>query len=150
VECNDPNGACVDGACVCKLGFEGDDCSVVSADKFLGSYTVNAGCSSASYFSTIVATEDGDGNVVNGFVEIHNFGNTQCPSSGEIRVLARVASDSIYIDPEPYCVEGGFGGFTFSSASGVISGNNLTMTYTREYTQQGNLVTETCTDVFQK
>jgi hypothetical protein len=41
-----PNGACVDGACICDPGFEGTDCGFLVRDRIAGAHAVNDTCTS--------------------------------------------------------------------------------------------------------
>ncbi len=45
------HGVCVDGVCNCSPGFESEDCSVWSAQKYLGTYQIIERCNKLDTFS---------------------------------------------------------------------------------------------------
>ena len=52
------NGTCDNGTCKCATGYEGESCTLLSRDKFLGSYSVAETCSSSgqSNYNITVST----------------------------------------------------------------------------------------------
>ncbi|MGB0918350.1 MAG: calcium-binding EGF-like domain-containing protein, partial [Flavobacteriales bacterium] len=58
VNCGD-NGTCVEGDCVCDLGYEGTNCETLVNAAFVGSFNVNEACSQSTdtYAVTISATD---------------------------------------------------------------------------------------------
>ena len=65
--------SCYNGYCYCPNGYEGDSCKILSATKFLHSYTVSDPCSgSSNYVVTIYANDPNYPNVLS----IYNLFNT--------------------------------------------------------------------------
>ena len=86
-------GICIDGSCACQPGFEGDDCSMATRDKFLGTYNVTDNCSitgNAKYTVNIYAV---DSNVMQVFIA--NFNNDFANS-----VSATINGANIEIPPQ--------------------------------------------------
>jgi hypothetical protein len=56
VECG-VYGTCVEGDCICELGYSGSDCATVVRDAFIGSGNVNETCTTSTdtYAVTITA-----------------------------------------------------------------------------------------------
>lgn len=68
VNCNTPNGECVDGDCVCTAGWEGTDCSTTWAGKFVQANASTADvCTSGTYSYTcdIVAVNNTSITIIN-------------------------------------------------------------------------------------
>ena len=70
---------CYEGKCLCADGYEGTDCSILSSDKYSGSWQVGENCSLSGggappnfsgYTTTVFAA--GNGNVINE-IEFSNF-----------------------------------------------------------------------------
>lgn len=57
------NQFCVGGNCVCKDGFEGDNCTVIAAEKYVGDYNISKACQQG-----------------NGPFDIYSFGSIQTDS----------------------------------------------------------------------
>lgn len=57
VECGD-NGNCLEGVCICDLGYEGTSCATLTNASFTGSFNVNETCSQSTdtYAVTVSAT----------------------------------------------------------------------------------------------
>lgn len=73
VECG-ANGDCFDGACVCNQGFEGTNCDVTWANKFVGTWTAKDVCTDAN---NVITTYDYSANVTQVSetkINIKNFG----------------------------------------------------------------------------
>jgi hypothetical protein len=117
----DPDATNDDGSCV------------LAREKFLGQYNVNESCPSGTYSFqiNIVASSSGEDAIV-----INNLGDF-----GE-SVTATVNQSSISI-PNQNISEGGF---TVSiNGSGSISGNILTISYTYDFSGNGETCTMNCT-----
>ena len=55
VTCNN-GGTCSGGTCTCTTGYEGSDCSTLSRDKFVGTYTGSEICSIGTDNYTVALT----------------------------------------------------------------------------------------------
>lgn len=55
VECLN-GGVCDEGTCICATGYEGDDCSVESRTKFIGSWSFLDACFTTQNASTITTS----------------------------------------------------------------------------------------------
>lgn len=66
-------GFCLDGNCGCTTGFEGNDCSLETRDKFLGTYNVQDHCTVTGDTTYTVNIGKVDTNVTR--VQIANFNN---------------------------------------------------------------------------
>lgn len=80
VICNTPNSTCVEGTCYCRAGYEGDNCDILSYEKYVGSYNVSENCTTTFsgfvnqyYSSSISPTSQID------VISINNFGNRGLP-----------------------------------------------------------------------
>ena len=68
-------GTCVEGTCNCTDGYEGADCSTLSADKFVGTYSVAGICEGNNYnYSVSITKSATEANKI----LIDNFGNLNC------------------------------------------------------------------------
>ncbi len=72
-DCNVPCyfGSCVNNACNCSNGYEGDSCSVRTVDKFIGDWDAYDSCMAKDF--SYVATIAGSSSVTNQIL-ITNFG----------------------------------------------------------------------------
>ena len=115
VNCNTPQGNCVDGTCVCATGYEGTDCSIKSADKFVGTWNgVDVCASTYTYTTTITeSSTEADKILINNF---GGFGN-------QYTANATVTGTSFSVPSQV------FGSVTIAG-SGTISGDGLTITVT--------------------
>ncbi len=80
VICSIPNSACVEGNCYCIAGYEGNNCEILSFEKYVGSYHVSENCTTTfsgfvnqSYQTSINSTSRID------VISINNFGNRGLP-----------------------------------------------------------------------
>jgi hypothetical protein len=74
VICSIPNSTCVDGNCYCIAGYEGDNCEILSYEKYIGSYNVTESCTTSNtgpvnqnYISSITPGFDIDIITINNF-----------------------------------------------------------------------------------
>lgn len=129
------NGTFESGACTCDAGYEGDGCTVMSRDKFLGSYSVSDACSASgsSSFTITLATSSADHQTV----LISNFWGSFVNN-----VVATVDGDDITIanqepDSDGYTVSGtgtyndGVINVTYSVSDGT-NVDNCTSTWTKQ------------------
>ncbi len=140
VECG-ANGACFEGTCICDEGYEQDangQCTVLTADKFIGQYSVEEDCSasaSSSYTTTITA-----GTGLNG-VNITNFwglfqNSVKATIDGNTITIARQEPDN-----DDYFVQG--------SGTVVVGANGkstITFTYTVSDESVSPIANDVCTN----
>ncbi len=128
VECNDPNGTCVEGTCNCEVGYEGDDCGTEERAKFLGTFSVSG---------TITCPVSGNGTITGTVFTVSNSSSSiqkiVLNFGGALTLTATVNGTSFTID------NSSISGYDYSG-QGSISGNNITCTI-NEY--DGALL-ETC------
>lgn len=61
VSCNEPNGTCVDGDCICVTGYEGVSCGTLVRAKYLGTFNVQETCSaSTDSYAVVIAAGSTD------------------------------------------------------------------------------------------
>ncbi len=129
--CGD-NGTCIEGTCVCNVGYEGTACAEEWVTKFLGSYTGSAGCgynlTKPAIITRLSATSINIANFA-GF-DVDAVANVSLESTSS--VSAEVLSVNNYIDTA---------GRKFSG-TGKISGNTISFAYTVIYSDN---TSETCT-----
>lgn len=80
VICSMPHSTCVDGNCYCQAGYEGNNCEILSFEKYIGSYNVSENCTTTfsgfvnqSYQTSISSTSRID------VITINNFSNRGLP-----------------------------------------------------------------------
>ena len=146
------NGAtCLDGTCVCADGYEGDSCSVVSRNKFLGTggtqavYGASDACTGGSTFNydmTFSASGTGTDKIL-----IQNFLGYECNGS-PISVVATVDGDKFTVNETAKpCITG----LTLTiTATGTYSASGVTMSYTLVETNASGSATSTCTSTLTK
>jgi hypothetical protein len=119
------NGNCVDGNCVCSTGYEGVDCSIKSADKFVGTWNGTDVCTqNYSYTATITESSTEADKIL-----ITNFGGFG-PS---VVINATVSSTTFSVASQT------FGTVTISGSGSISSdGKTITITYTANDTAGGN------------
>lgn len=129
-------GTCLDGDCTCAAGYEGDSCSIVSRDKFLGvALDADEACGAftAQYVIDIIAGTSGAD-----IIRIKNLGNYNCPA-GDYYVDATVSLDEVTIINDTVCAA------VFSGSGSISSTGVLTLTYSATYTPQGSAtITDNC------
>ena len=139
-------GTCNDGSCACTDGYEGADCGTLSADKFVGTYSVAAVCNGSNYNYTVSITKSAT--EANKII-IDNFGDLNCAPGYAVEAI--VNGNEFTLTGGPYCKEGfsDFTGYSFTG-TGSIDGNTITITYDSDYTFQGTAFPETCTATMTK
>lgn len=115
VVCNN-GGTCVNGNCDCLTGYEGSNCSTVSAASLPGTYTGTESCqpplsSSSSWSSTLTQSSNDETKVV-----ISNFGDSGTNVTGQVNKNA-ITLDATAI-----------GSYTVTG-TGTINGNVITINY---------------------
>jgi len=121
-------GVCNSGTCTCATGYEGTDCSIISRDKFKGTWTVQDNCSMSGTGSYVVTITSGsaitDVLITNVWGQFTN--STLATVSGNTISIASQQPDN--------------DGFAVSG-SGTIStdGNTITMNYTVTDTGTGDI-----------
>lgn len=124
---------CVLGDCLCPAGYEGDNCNILSRDKYLGTYQVNENCanrpSGGFFFSTITIGSD------DFKVNIGNMANTG------LFAEAFVTGNFVQIPSQNL-------GATTISGSGEFFPNTNTMRL--QYDFQNNLGFFSCTAIYTK
>jgi hypothetical protein len=114
-------GVCVDGVCVCKPGYEGNNCEIISKAKFLGSWNVKEDGSvteRAEYGFVIEADTAATA------VRLKNFYNYfKAP------VMATITKDTIIIPNQQLEGKVVFGkGYIYTDSPGVKNGK-ISMRY---------------------
>lgn len=125
-------GTCNDGTCACATGYEGTDCSVLSIQKFLGSWAASDVCNTGNYSYTVTVTASPTITIV----LINNFGNFGVDKN----VNATVEGSSLIVPQQVV------GGITFSG-NGAISADGRTVTLTYEATKDTTL-DDNCTSTW--
>ena len=121
VECGD-YGTCLEGACVCDAGFEGDDCATMSRDKFVGTYL-------ASGTATCPVSGNGTFDNVTTTVGISSTGADRATFDfgGAVLLTCTVNGNDITV------VNATVDGFNYSGSGSLnASGTTLTMTLNEE------------------
>ena len=74
-------GMCVQGDCVCELGYEGAACATVQRDKFIATYNVNESCASGEgeYSITVTSSSTSISSII-----ITNFGDYTVNVTGTV------------------------------------------------------------------
>lgn len=140
--CKDPckdvacqnGGVCDEGACICAIGYEGENCETSQRAKFIASYNVDESCNQTGNFNysiTIATSAVSVNNVV-----INNFYGVGASVSGVVN------GSSINIPNQTVNAQGN--AFTFSG-SGQINGNILTLTYNVAVGTDSESCSATCT-----
>lgn len=128
-------GTCLDGDCTCAAGYEGDSCSIVSRDKFLGTaLEVTETCGSvatAPYFVDIIVSATGTQ-----YIRFKNLGNYGC-TTGDYYVEAEVSGSDVTIDNYTACS-------TVFDATGTLVNGTLSITYSATYDPGSGSVTDNC------
>jgi hypothetical protein len=148
VECG-ANGFCLDGVCICNPGYEADasgQCTVRSADKFVGTYQASETCVGGvmgTYNMTVTASSvDAD------IILIEGLGDFLCTNGSRVVARAVVDKSDITLEEGPFCpsTAQAFSGYWFSG-SGSLSATNLMLdiSYTEIDTFQGTSQSFTCT-----
>ena len=128
-------GTCVDGACSCADGYEGDDCGTAIRQKFIGSWTAADACSLSGTGAYTVTVTAGTGIFD---VKITNMWNAFVN-----QVNATISGNTITISTQ----EPDSDGFTISG-TGTISSDGLTITWTYTVTDTSTGDTDTCTSTW--
>jgi len=105
--------------CECDAGYEGNDCGTVSRDKFIGNFTANDNCASASYDVEIVTSSSGVDKIL-----VKDFGKFLCNGDAP-DVVASVDEGALTIASQTFC-----SGYITISGTGTISSNSNTITIT--------------------
>lgn len=128
------NGTCVDGTCDCDPGYEGDDCSVRSADKYVGSWSAVEVCTSGNYayVATIAASSTEADKIL-----ITNFGGF----GSSVVVTGNVDVNSLTIPGQSF-------GNIAISGSGTLSANGLTLNIS--YTANDGTTSDVCSATYTK
>ena len=135
--CNVPcfNGACINNSCNCNLGYEGDSCTVLTTNKFIGSWSAVDSCEPKNYEYT--ATIAASSSIVNQII-ITNFGEF-----GTSFTVTADVSGMTFTVPE-------------QNVEGItLSGNGIIDTVTKKITvsfgaRDANNQTDACTGVWTK
>ncbi|MEM7382615.1 MAG: hypothetical protein AAF361_15700 [Bacteroidota bacterium] len=133
-------GTCDEGTCACVDGYEGTDCSTLSADKFVGTYSVSGTCEGIAYNYTVSISKSATDPTM---IIIDNFGDLNCAPGYAVEAI--VDGDTFTLTGGPYCEEGfnDFTGYSFVG-TGTINGNVITCDYMSDYTFQGTAFPENC------
>ncbi len=124
VVCNN-GGNCVSGTCVCATGYEGTDCSVKSADRYVGSWNGTDVCTMNYGYTATIAESSTEADKI----LITNFGGF----GSSVVVAATVSGTAFSIASQTF-------GTVTIAGSGTISSDGLTISvmYTANDTSGGN------------
>ncbi|HYV90437.1 MAG TPA: hypothetical protein VE978_01585 [Chitinophagales bacterium] len=129
------NGNCVDGTCICDVGYEGTGCTTLSRDKFVSVWnSINNSCIGGQSTGQLTVTAGSTALDMN----LSNFGHLIC-GAGAIIVSATITGETTFeIPTQVVC------GTTYSG-SGSLNGNQLDISYTFSDPYVGN---GSCTDTY--
>ncbi len=139
VPCNPAcvNGLCVDGDCICNVGYEGVDCATAYNAKFSGNYSLTETCSPsgvAGPYAVVVGPKSGT------VVEATFVGLWE--SSGPA-VTAVIGSSGLSFTIARQVI---IAGYDLESSYGVITPNGATINLTyRIYATGGSSILDACT-----
>ncbi|MCS6917901.1 MAG: calcium-binding EGF-like domain-containing protein [Chitinophagales bacterium] len=127
-------GTCEDGTCDCAPGYEGDDCGVRSADKYVGTWSAVEVCTSGNY--AYVATIGASSTEANKIL-ITNFGGF----GASVVVVGTVDVNSLTIPGQAF-------GNVSVSGNGTLSADGLTINIS--YTANDGTTSDVCSATYTK
>ncbi|MCS6991649.1 MAG: calcium-binding EGF-like domain-containing protein [Chitinophagales bacterium] len=128
-------GTCEDGDCNCPIGYEGDDCGVRTADKYVGTWSAAEVCDSGIY--NYVATISASSTEVTSIL-ISNFGGFG----------SSVVVKGTIVDPNSFTIPSqAFGNVAFSG-NGTLSADGLTINIT--YIASDGTTSDNCQATYTK
>lgn len=142
------NGSCdeITGACICNEGFEGADCSVVTRQKYLGTYQATyEGCFTTSPNHEVRIEQSNDNSTE---VFIYDLGDYECPEgAGEVKLVASI--DSVKMTIAEQTIDCGSIEYTVSG-EGTIQGSVLTLGFKVNYDADGIMREDNCVATLEK
>lgn len=122
------DGNCVDGTCACAAGYEGTDCSTLSADKFVGTWAGHDVCGLGNFDYTATIAKSSTTAVT---ILITNFAAT-----------GLTATWNATVDKSQFTISNQTVGTYTITATGTISSDHKTITI--NYTINDGTTSDTC------
>ncbi|HXH20017.1 MAG TPA: hypothetical protein VNJ07_13145 [Chitinophagales bacterium] len=138
VICPGVNSTCIDGRCYCIAGYEGENCDILSYEKYIGSYQVSESCTTT--FSGYV-NQQFTSSITPGFridvISLNNFSNRG------------LAIDVSIIDATYLAIsDQNIGAIDVSGGEGFYEVFNNRIRFEYSYTVSGNF--HSCTAIYVK
>jgi len=132
VVCNntDANAFCLEGSCVCSPGYEGTDCSTLSATRFEGSYDAVETCDVAGSYTYVDPVVVSASAVDPSKIFLNNLTDFDCNGSS-VNASANIVLNEFTLDStEVHCDLPGLVGFTIGGTGTYFEATStITLNY---------------------